>query len=267
MMLKSDSDVFRIGRSKLVGVWSRIEGARSRFPAVLLLHGFPGSEKNVDVARELLKRGIGGYRLHFRGAWGSEGIYRFTNLVEEARAGLRRMESMPGVDASRLGVFGFSFGGWTALHLAPTEPVIRAVAVVAPVGPEMVRGQRPSAAGRRRITHMGRPLRIGSEAALYRDFQKAVLLDPAPSARRIDVPLLLVHGEADEVVPCSVSKRVYAAANEPKTLLLEPGARHDFLDRRERLASIVADWLAERLVPGRAAAKNTHRNARFNLVR
>lgn len=242
--LKSDSDVFRHRGVKFVGIWNRFEGVRRKVPAVLFLHGFPGAEKNVDIQRELLGRGVASLAPHFRGAWGSEGEYRFSNLVSDARAGLRRLRSMPGVDPRRIGLFGFSFGGWTALHLAAEVPAFRAVVSVSPVGgPEMI---VPGA--RERVARLCRPLRVRSPLALFRDFVLSVRRrDPAESVRRIRAPLLLVHGAADEVVPCEVSKRIFAAAREPKRLVLMPGARHDFLDRRERLARLVSDFLASRL--------------------
>src|SRR5256885_510552 len=76
-----------------------------RFPAVLFLHGFPGAEKNVDVQRRLQAAGVASYSLHFSGAWGSEGYYRFSDLVPQAAAGLAFLASRPFVDARRLGVF------------------------------------------------------------------------------------------------------------------------------------------------------------------
>jgi dipeptidyl aminopeptidase/acylaminoacyl peptidase len=248
MSRKSDADVFKFRGDKLVGVWMRDEEPPAPQPAALFLHGFPGSEKNVDIARELLERGVASYRLHFRGAWGSEGTYSFSTLVEQARAGLDRLASLPGVDPSRLALLGFSFGGWTALHLAGNEKRLKAVVAIAPVGSEMGLWPAPEAEQRKRIAWLGRSLRTAAPGALYRDFAKAVRNDPEPSVRRIQAPLLLVHGTADEVVPCEVSKRLFAAANEPKALRLEPDAGHDFIDRREDLASFTAGWMADALV-------------------
>jgi fermentation-respiration switch protein FrsA (DUF1100 family) len=41
------------------------------------------------------------------------------------------------------------------------------------------------------------------------------------------VPLLILHGDSDEVVPLEQAKRLYAAANEPKQLYVIPGANHN----------------------------------------
>ena len=171
-------------------------------------------------------------------------MYRFSRLVDDARAGLRRMASRPGVDRGRLAVFGFSMGGWTALHLGARVGGLRGVAAVAPVGgPEMVRGGT-----RLRVRDLGRPLKTGSNAALAADFVRSVRMrDPAESAGRLVAPLLLVHGTSDEVVPIEVSRRIHAAARRPKRLVEVRGARHDFLDRRARLVRVVSDWLVRRL--------------------
>lgn len=234
----------------MIGVWTRplpqspASGSRRPFPAVLFLHGFPGSEKNVDIQRALLARGIASLGLHFRGAWGSEGTYRFSSLVDEARAGWRFMRRLDGVDPARTAAFGFSMGGWTALHLAALEKACRAVAAVAPVGgPEMV---RPGAY--RRVAWLSRPLKTPPPSVLYRDFVDCVRRwDPAVSVSRLACPLLLVHGGADEVVPLPVSRRLFAAAREPKRLVVIPGAFHDFLEQRGRLVRLVAGWLASAL--------------------
>src|SRR4051794_4059116 len=118
--LHSGATVLRYKGKKLLGVLNRPAGADGgrRFPGVLFLHGFPGAEKNVDIQRRLLKLGIASFALYFSGAWGSEGEYRFTTLVPQARAALKFLATREFVDPRRLAVFGFSMGGWAALNAA-----------------------------------------------------------------------------------------------------------------------------------------------------
>ncbi|HEX8568913.1 MAG TPA: dienelactone hydrolase family protein [Caulobacteraceae bacterium] len=56
-------------------------------------------------------------------------------------------------------------------------------------------------------------------------------------------PILFVHGEADEVLPASCSTALYAAAEEPKQLILYPGCRHGLDDCREALDRDLLAWL------------------------
>ncbi|MFH1726320.1 MAG: prolyl oligopeptidase family serine peptidase [Elusimicrobiota bacterium] len=245
--MRNSIAVFRHRGAKMVGVLSRPQGPKGRrFPAVLLLHGFPGSEKNVDVQRALMGRGIAGFAPHSSGTWGSGGLYRFSTLVDQARAGLRVLARQPWVDARRMAVFGASMGGWTAIHLGRRVPALRAVVAVSPVGgPEMV---TPEAFDF--IERNGPTLRVASLAALRRDFVKTVRAgDPARSAARMKPPLLLIHGTADDIVPFSVSERIHAAAPGKSRLVTAPGADHGFLDRRPWLVGRVVRCLARRLMP------------------
>ncbi|MBI3551921.1 MAG: alpha/beta fold hydrolase [Elusimicrobia bacterium] len=233
---------------KLVAVLARPAGPeRRKCPGVLFLHGFPGSEHNVDVRRRLMKLGVASLSLHFSGAWGSEGNYSFSALVPQAAAGLRYLASREFVDKRRLAVFGFSMGGWTALNLAAREPKLKGVVAVAPVGgPEMIDGSLLTT-----IAHHARPLRIRSAKSLSRDFVRAVkACDPARAVAKRAMPLLLVHGTEDDVVPCAISKRLSRLAREPKTLVVARGAQHDFLDRRDWLAKLCSAWLSRRLLSG-----------------
>lgn len=244
--LRSASEVFRYRGDRMVGILNTPAlPAGVRAPAVLFLHGFPGAEKNVDIQRALLKRGVSSFHLHFRGAWGSDGLYRFTSLVEEARAGLRFLAAKPFVEPRRMAVFGFSMGGWAAINAAGVEPSLKAVVAIAPVGgPEMV------APGlRERVRRLSRPLRPGSVPALAKDFARAVRSqDPAVAAARREMPFLLIHGDADDTVPIGVSRRIAAAARAPKKVVFAAGARHDFLDRREWLTRLVTRWLIRQLL-------------------
>ena len=55
-------------------------------PTVLLLHGFPGNEKNLDLAQDLRADGFNVLFFHYRGAWGSEGTFSFTHVIEDVAA-------------------------------------------------------------------------------------------------------------------------------------------------------------------------------------
>ena len=55
-------------------------------PTVLLLHGFPGNEKNLDIAQDLRRNGFNVLFFHYRGAWGADGEYRILNLADDVVA-------------------------------------------------------------------------------------------------------------------------------------------------------------------------------------
>ena len=55
-------------------------------PTVLLLHGFPGNEKNLDIAQDLRRNGFNVLFFHFRGSWGADGSYRVSGLPADVDA-------------------------------------------------------------------------------------------------------------------------------------------------------------------------------------
>jgi uncharacterized protein len=50
--------------------------------------------------------------------------------------------------------------------------------------------------------------------------------DSMASIAKIRAPLLIVHGDADDVVPYELGVRLFNAAKEPKQLLTLPGGAH-----------------------------------------
>ena len=245
MNAHAGTKIFRIGGHKMLAGYHRPAGSENRrYPAVLFLHGFPGSEKGVDVQRALMARGIASVAPSFLGGWGSGGTYRFTTLVPQARAVLRAMRRLEFVDPKRVAVYGFSMGGWAALNLAASDPSLKAVVAVSPAGgPEMI---GPGSRGL--LAHLSKPLNTLAPDALLTDFcRAAVKFDLAKAVARIKAPLLLIHGDADETIPAAVSRRLASSAAGPVRLVIERGAEHDYLDRREKLARLASRWFAERL--------------------
>lgn len=245
MRAHAGTAIFRVQGQRMLASYHRPAGpARKRFPTVLFLHGFPGSEKSVDLQRFLMERGIASVAPSFLGAWGSGGEYRFTTLPAQARAALRAAKRMDFVDPKRVAVFGFSMGGWAALNLAAVEPSLRAVVAVAPCGgPEML---GPGTRGF--ISRLSRPLNAPGTDGLLADFRAALhRFDPAKAVARVAAPLLLVHGDADDTIPLVVSKRLASLAPRGTRLVVVKGGDHGFLDGRSGLVKTTGAWLASRV--------------------
>ncbi len=245
MNARGGTEIFRVMGQKMIAHYHRPAGPeRKRFPTVIFLHGFPGSEKSIDIQRALMKKGVASIAPSFLGAWGSGGRYRFTTLPAQAAAVLAAAKRLPFVDPKRVALFGFSMGGWTALNAAAKAPGLRAVVAVAPVGGAEMIG--PGTLDF--ITRLSRPLSTLPPKALAADFKKAVTAhDPGRAAAKLKAPLLLVHGDADPTIPDLVSRRIARQAGGPVRLVIERGANHDFLDRRERLTALCAAFLIKNL--------------------
>ena len=67
-------------------------------------------------------------------------------------------------------------------------------------------------------------------------------------------PLLLAHGGADTRLPPSCSELIYEWANEPKEIVIFPGAEHGLLECRDELDDMLKTWLVDRLSEGSAHA-------------
>jgi pimeloyl-ACP methyl ester carboxylesterase len=106
-------------------------------PTVLLLHGFPGYEKNLDLGQSLRRAGFNVLFFHYRGSWSSEGQFSFTNVLEDVQSALSFLRepasrSSYRVDSDRLVLFGHSMGGFAALVGAAIDTGVICTAAVSP---------------------------------------------------------------------------------------------------------------------------------------
>jgi pimeloyl-ACP methyl ester carboxylesterase len=104
-------------------------------PTVILLHGFPGNERNLDLAQDIRRAGWNVLYFNYRGAWGTPGEFSFTNSIEDtasAIAYLRQTELAKSlrVDPGRIVLIGHSMGGFMAVQGAANDPKIKAFATI-----------------------------------------------------------------------------------------------------------------------------------------
>ncbi|WDE07913.1 alpha/beta fold hydrolase [Thalassomonas viridans] len=89
-------------------------------PTIVLLHGYPGNEKNLDVAQAMRSRGWTVIFFHYRGAWGSEGEFSFRGAerdVQQVLAYLRDGKNAADLRINRnnISLVGHSMGGHMAI--------------------------------------------------------------------------------------------------------------------------------------------------------
>lgn len=104
-------------------------------PAVILLHGFPGNERNLDLAQDMRRAGWNVLYFNYRGAWGTPGNFSFAHGIEDTAAALAYLRR-PDVakklrlDPTRIVLIGHSMGGFMTVQAAAADPAIKAFATI-----------------------------------------------------------------------------------------------------------------------------------------
>jgi dienelactone hydrolase len=198
------------------------------------------SRKYVQIADIAVAWGLALVRFDFRVMGESTGGAEDMTLsgrLEDARAVVDYLKGLRAVDATRLGLLGSSLGGVVAWATALAEPSVRATAVWAtPCHLQDLLARR------------GRPAYAGAEPlpdVFFEDLEGHSLMELPGGLSRV----LIVHGEADELVPVEHAHRLYAQASDPKRLIILPGVDHRITDtgHRKRAAEATIQWLASYL--------------------
>jgi hypothetical protein len=137
---------FPCGELSLKGALSLPPG-EGTFPGVVLCHPHPlrGGDMNNNVVlaiyEGLARLSVACLRFNFRGVRGSEGEFaQGVGEREDAKAALSFLETREGVDGSRLGLCGYSFGTTVAFPVAAEDERVRAVVGISPLHAELLRG-------------------------------------------------------------------------------------------------------------------------------
>lgn len=104
-------------------------------PAVVLLRGFPGNERNLDLAQDMRRAGWDVLSFDYRGSWGSQGDFSFSHGVEDTAAAVAYLRSptmarILRVDPSRIVLIGHSMGGFMAVQAAAADPGILGIGLI-----------------------------------------------------------------------------------------------------------------------------------------
>ena len=115
------------GNSQIAGLIYNANGLQ-KHPTLLLLHGYPGNERNLDIAQVVRSRGWNVIYFDYRGSWGSQGKFSFKNCVEDVVnvvAFCNTYQDSLKIDTSNIVLFGHSMGGWVCLKALQELPTIK----------------------------------------------------------------------------------------------------------------------------------------------
>lgn len=113
--------------SLLAGFIYKANGAQ-KHPTLLLLHGYPGNERNLDLAQVVRAHGWNVIYFDYRGSWGSQGQFSFRNCVRDVVnvvAYCKKYQDSLRIDTSNIVLFGHSMGGWICLKALQELPGIK----------------------------------------------------------------------------------------------------------------------------------------------
>ena len=209
------------------------DGAAGSYPCVILSHGLISSKtssKYVSLSERYAAMGVASCRFDYHGCGESSGDIRETTLTIRLDNLDRIVEHVRGlaeIDPERIGILGSSFGAVTCILKAARDERIKCISPWAT--PHIL--EKSGGGDVDGITF---------KDSLYTDFARYNLLSEAAKASHA----LVVHGDADEVVPCREGIAVYERLGEPKRLEIIAGADHILSNpaHRERAISLALEW-------------------------
>ena len=236
-----------------------------KYPAVILLHGYPGGEGDqFDLGKKLSLSGINVLIFNFQGTWSSEGIFSFEHSMEDIGAAIEFLNEKNNVerfhiDTSNIVVAGYSFGGAMALTAAIYNPEIKRIISIAG-GDEAVFGRKMLSDNKFRI--MFEQMLKASESPegpvkcdtkSYIDFWLANIdtYDQVKHAESLaGKDILLLGGWQDEnivleehILPLYRKLREF---NSEKLFIVAFDTDHGFGNVREELSNTIEVWIKQK---------------------
>ena len=184
-------------------------GARAGKPTILFFHGNGGAVNHrAHRFRGLMADGFGLFMLGYPGYGGSDGRPSEQAFLEAARLAYEYLRG-EGLEPDDIVIYGESIGSGVAIQLAATvgakglvleAPLSSAVDVAREHYPWLLTG------------------------LLMKDTYRSIdYID------RIDMPMLVMHGENDQIVPIGLGRKLFKEALDPKTFVPLPEAGHNDL--------------------------------------
>jgi fermentation-respiration switch protein FrsA (DUF1100 family) len=197
-------------------------------PAIIICHGLGANKSDfTELAVYLSRRGYAVLLFDFRAHGESEGSTTSLGYheQEDVLAALDYLKTRHDVDPGRIGIYGFSLGGATAILAAVKSHGFRALVVDSAF--TSLRDQAKTAVTD--FYHLPSfpflPLVVFAYEVYFRTPVDAI--SPVGSiAMLASTPILIIAGDGDKLIPSENGRRLYMVAREPKEIWIISGADH-----------------------------------------
>lgn len=257
---KAAMETFQIpSHGQLLNALLYVAAGSSPHPTVVLLHGFPGNERNLDLAQAMRRAGWNVLYFNYRGSWGTPGDFSFSHCLEDVASAVAYLKTPENaaklrIDPSRIVLIGHSMGGFMAILSAATDPSILAMGTIsaAPMA-DHVPPHLPEAAKPQAISQIAKSLANEGMAPLagctpeslaqelvdhLNDWQwsdKAAALESRPV-------LMISSDDGLAAADDAFASKEKAIGNRHVTTL-HLATDHAYSDKRLELSAAVLQWL------------------------
>ena len=219
-------------------------------PTLIICHGLPGNEKNLDLAQAVRRAGWNAVTFNYRGSWGSPGVFRFAQNVDDAEAVLAYLRNPKnaaelGIDTKRLAIAGHSMGGWVTAHTASRDHGLIGAAMISAgdIGREDERGREKLLA--LMADNMESLAGVTPESMvdeIHVHAQEFALKNAAIGIAGL--PLLALTSDDGLADHTDAFVTEIKAAGGKKVTTMHVATDHSWSDHRIALESIIINWLS-----------------------
>jgi len=223
-----------------------VPGGAAAHPILILFHGLPGNEKNLDLAQAVRRAGWTVLAPNYRGSWGSPGDFSFRHCLEDGEAVLAWVKAHAaeiGGDPARIVLAGHSMGGWVTAETASRHPELAGAILISAA--EMGGRTTPrdtlvaTMADNMETLASTSPERMADELlAAGKDWSFAPL---APGLAKL--PLLVLTSDDGLAPAADALAAAVRAAPSARVATQHAATNHGWADHRIALVAAVIDWL------------------------
>ena len=218
-------------------------------PTLIVCHGLPGNEKNLDLAQAVRRAGWNAVTFNYRGSWGSPGVFRFAQTLEDAAAVLTFLRDPANaarlrIDTHRIAMAGHSMGGWVVAHTAANDRGLIGVILISAWN-----AGRLSASHKAVVAEMADNMESlagvtaeGMASDLETNSKAFGLENTAEGLTQ--APLLALTANDGLAPDTDALVKAIEAKGGHKVKAIHVATDHSWSDRRIFLESTVIDWLA-----------------------
>jgi len=227
------------------------ENTKGTNPALCLCHGIPSGQPGSSddkgypgLAERFCAAGFVTLFFSFRGAGQAQGNLDMLGWTRDLKAAINYLAGLQEVEKSRLYLLGFSGGAAVSVYVAANDPRVSSLVTFAcPAEFSFLTDKQRAKAT---IDHFRSIGLIRDEGFPPSEDEWLDGFNTVSPLRWIDKisprPLLLIHGEKDDLVPVEHARKLFKKAGEPKQLVIIPGAGHR-LRLEEKAIATALDWL------------------------